>query len=230
MKIVDCLLPQEEYYAELTAKNTIYLHHTAGGHRPDNSINSWDKDKLPDGRVLHVATSYVIGGKSTRDNDVSFNGLIYKAFDDKFWAHHLGTSYQNNVNLNRSSVAIEICNYGPLTLGKDGNFYTYVKSVVPRDQVYELPFLFKGYKFYHKYTAEQIQATKELILDIAHRYGIDPKKGLPSAIRTIGVEKAFDINVDAQVGRGGIFTHVNVLNSKFDCHPQQELIDMLLSL
>ena len=78
MRTVDFLLPADEYYPELTKKNTIYLHHTAGGHRPDFSINGWDKDALPDGRSLHVATSYVIGGKSTTDGNTDYDGIVYK--------------------------------------------------------------------------------------------------------------------------------------------------------
>lgn len=230
MKVVDCLLPEDEYYPQITAKNTIYLHHTAGGHRPDWSINGWDKDKLPDGRVLHVAISYVIGGLSTTDGSKDYDGTVYKAFDDKFWAHHLGTSYQNNGNLNKQSVGIEICNYGPLKVGKDGNLYNYVNKPVPRPQTVELGVEFKGYKNYHRYTAAQIQATKELILDIAKRHNIDPRLGLAAAIRLQGVKKAFDIQVDAQVGRPGIWTHVNVLATKFDCFPQEDFIEMLLSL
>lgn len=231
MKIVDCLLPDEEYYKELTKKDTIYLHHTAGGHRPDFSINGWDKDKLPDGRVLHVGTSYVIGGLSTgADAEAKYNGVIYKAFDDKFWAHHLGTSYQNNVNLNKKSIGVEICNYGPLKLGKDNQYYNYVNKPVPKAQTVELSEDFKKYRVYHRYTNEQLQATKELIIDICTRHGIDPKAGLQHAIKTQGVTKAFGIQVDAQIGRPGIWTHVNVLDSKYDCFPQSEFIDMILSL
>lgn len=230
MKIVDCLLPDEEYYKEPTKKNTIYLHHTAGGHRPDFSINGWDKDKLPDGRVLHVGTSYVIGGLSTTDGDGKYNGLIYKAFDDKFWAHHLGTSYQNNKNLNMSSIGIEICNYGPLKLGKDNQYYNYVNKPVPKAQTVDLGLRFKGFNVYHRYTNEQLQATKELILDICTRHQIDPHNGLYNAIKLQGIEKAFGPQVDAAIGRPGIWTHVNVLDSKYDCFPQTELIDMILSL
>jgi hypothetical protein len=231
MEIVNCLLPPDEYYNEVTPKNTIYLHHTAGGHRPDFSINGWDKDKLPDGRVLHVATSYVIGGLSTTDkNDVNYDGKIYKAFDDKFWAHHLGTSYQNNTKLNKQSVGLEICNYGPLKQGKDGLLYNYVNKPVPADMsvVYTDPF--KGYKVHHKYTEKQLNATKALILDIANRHNIDVRAGLQYAIKLQGVKKAFDLQVDAQIGRPGLWTHVNVLGTKFDCHPQPELVEMILSL
>lgn len=242
MKTVLNLLPADEYYPELTKKNTIYLHHTAGSHNPINSINGWDKDfiKNADGTPkldkegnqipLHVGTSYVIGGKSTSDGNVSFDGVVYKTFEDMYWAHHLGTDRQNNKILNQQSVGIEICNYGPLKVGKDGQYYNYVNKPVPVDQTVRLGAAFKNFSFFHRYTNTQLQATKELLQDIATRHSIDLKAGLVATIKLKGVAAAFDINMDALNGRPGLYTHVNVIKTKFDCHPQQELIDMLMTL
>lgn len=230
MKIVQNILPADEYYPELTLKNTIYLHHTAGSHRPDWSINGWDKDSLADGKPLHVATSYVIGGKSTTDGNIDYDGVVYKAFEDKFWAHHLGTDRQNNKVLNKQSVGIEICNYGPLKVGKDGQYYNYVNKPVPVDQTVRLGAVFKNFSFFHRYTNTQLHTTKELLQDIGTRHNIDLKAGLVAMIKLKGVAAAFDINVDALNGRPGLYTHVNVIKTKFDCHPQQELIDMLMTL
>jgi len=75
--IYDHLLSDDEYYKEEVNKNTIWLHHTAGGSRPDWSINGWEKDfkkdKMgrpvldPSGNTtpLRVGTSYVIGRRSS---------------------------------------------------------------------------------------------------------------------------------------------------------------------
>jgi hypothetical protein len=230
MEIVNLLLADDEYYAQLTKKTTIYLHHTAGGSNPINTINGWDKDATSTGAPLHVATSYVMGGKDTRTGDEKYNGIIYKAFEDKFWAHHLGTTRLNNLILNKQSIGIELCNYGPLKKGKDGQLYTYVNSIVPALQSTQLKETFKGFNIYHRYTDKQLFALKELLHDIAERHSIDLKAGLANAIRLKGPAKAFDINIDACNGMPGIWTHVNVLETKFDCFPQQELIDMLLSL
>ena len=53
---------------------------------------------------------------------------------------------------------------------------------------------------------------------------------MPNLIRNNGV-KAFEFNRDAYNGKiKGILTHTNTNKGKFDCFPQQELIDMLLSL
>ena len=101
LKIYDNLLTDEEYYKDETSKNTIFLHHTAGGSRPDWTIGSWEKDfqKDDDGNAildsngnpkpLRVATSYVIGRKSSTSQETFWDGRILKAFDDKYWAYHL---------------------------------------------------------------------------------------------------------------------------------------------
>ena len=54
LKIYDNLLSDEEYYSEETSKNTIWLHHTAGGSRPDWTIGGWEIDyqKDPNGQAI----------------------------------------------------------------------------------------------------------------------------------------------------------------------------------
>ena len=121
-----------EYFPSKTTKDTIYLHHTAGSHRPDWTIDAWNRDRSELGNKVKVATSYVIGGISTRDGNRDFNGKIYEAFDPIYWAHHLGVKSKNNTFLNQKSVAIELCNYGPLTKTSDGRFFNYVKAEIPK--------------------------------------------------------------------------------------------------
>ena len=53
-------LEGDEYYSNKTNKKTIVLHHTAGSHRPDWVISSWDRDRTKGGRPLRVATQFVI--------------------------------------------------------------------------------------------------------------------------------------------------------------------------
>ena len=69
-----------------------------------------------------------------------------------------------------------------------------------------------------------------MILWTSERDGIDVRKGLPDLIRKIGVS-AFEFQDDAYYGRvKGLWTHTNTRKDKSDMFPQQELIDMLLSL
>ena len=226
MTMTDHLLQKGEYYQEIAEKIVIFLHHTAGSHRPDYVIDTWDTDDVPDktGKKAPraVATAYVIGGLSTRNpQDTSWNGKIYRAFDDKYWAHHLGTSQANNRLLNKQSVAIEICNYGPLTQSTNGTFYTYVNSIVPPEQVVTLDKPFRGYKYYHAYTDQQIAAAKELILATKAKY---PKIELATPLTTVG---GYELNTNAKNGVSGVYSHTNVRKDKYDLSPQPKMIAML---
>jgi hypothetical protein len=227
MEIVDLILSEGEYYTEIIEKNTIYLHHTAGSHRPDFVINGWESDDTVDkvtGKKTPypVATAYIIGGLSIVNNDNSYDGKIYRAFDDKYWAHHLGTTFNNNRLLNKQSVAVEICNYGPLTLStKDNNYYNYVNSVVPPEHVIKLDKPFKGFIYYHVYTDKQIAATKEFILAMKAKH---PKIELKTPLLTV---EGFEMNENAKAGVAGVYSHTNVLATKFDLSPQPKLIKML---
>src|SRR5687768_10950779 len=145
-------LNKGEYFEKETKKDTIYIHHTAGGHRPDWVIAGWNADKSKNGGQVAVSTSYVMGGLSTSDGDATWDGVICRCFDDKFWAHHLGLTQANNTALNQKSIGIEICNYGPLTLLQDGRYLNYVNKPVQSTMAVQLSKPWKNYKYYHKYT------------------------------------------------------------------------------
>ena len=171
-------LEGDEYYSNKTNKKTIVLHHTAGSHRPDWVISSWDRDRTKGGRPLRVATQFVIGGKSTRDGNTDWDGKIVQCLPTKMWAYHLGTKNSNNVKLNEQSIGIEICNYGPLTKSVKGEFFTYVNSKVPKEDVIDLGKNWRGYRYYQKYTELQISSVKFLIEKYSLEYGIDICKGM----------------------------------------------------
>ncbi|MGZ4049729.1 MAG: N-acetylmuramoyl-L-alanine amidase, partial [Bacteroidia bacterium] len=156
--------------------------------------------------------------------------VICNCFPENKWAHHLGLDTTNNAQLNSKSIAIEICNYGPITKSNDGKFYNYVNKEVPATMVVELAKPFQGYQFYHKYTDKQIAALTELLNDLAGRFSIDIKSGLkPLLMSGLGAD-AFLISQDALAGKPGLWTHTNVRKDKFDCSPQENLIAMIKSL
>lgn len=180
--IVNQILPENEYFKTETKKTILVLHHTAGGHRPDWTINGWDKDKGSGGETIRIGTSYVIGGKSVRDGDQTFDGKIYKAFEDKYWSHHIGLKTKNNANLNKHSIGIEVCNYGPLTLTKDGKFLTYVNSVVRESDVLDLGKPFRNFRYWHNYTENQLESLEYLIKKIVSEHGINKELGLKEVL------------------------------------------------
>ena len=267
---------QSRYKKVETTKKTIILHHTAGGHRPDWTITAWDNDTRG-----AVGTQYVLGGKSITNGDTSFDGKLYEALDPKYWIHHLGCETYNNTTLNQQAVAIEICNYGYVKMGKDGNYYNYVNSKVPTSDVFTLANPWKSYKSFHKYTDAQINVTKEWIKEMGTKFGIDYRLGLPALLKdanqfptngtvlekqkwlnkygvssngavlsedgdlgpktqaaidimtrfkTEGFQVFFGLNSAALTGKPGLWTHVNFRGDKSDCHPQPQLIEMLISL
>lgn len=228
MQVVDQFLGDDEYFKEEFEKNTIYLHHTAGSGRADYVISGWDTDDKIDPKTgkkspSAVATAFVIGGHSTRNPaDDAFDGKIYRAFDEKYWAHHLGSTYPNNRALNKQSVAVEICNYGPLRFSKqDGKYYTYVNSQVPSEQVIQLDKPFRGFTYYHAYSDKQIAATKEFILAMKAKF---PKIEMKTPLLNVA---GYELDDRAKAGVSGVFSHSNVRTDKFDLTPQPKMIAML---
>lgn len=209
MNIIKQIMPKAQYVSTKTSKTKIILHHTAGGHNPEWVIDGWEAN--PE----RVGTHYVIGGKSTSNGDVTFDGKIYQAVPEENFIYHLGT----NGATDKISIGIEVCNYGPLVL-KNGVYLNYVFKPVPANDVVDLGFVWRGYRYWHKYTDTQLESLKELILDISKRYNISVKK--------VWDVKSFDTSVVFQ--KDGLTTHTNFRKDKFDLCPQPNLIKMLNSL
>jgi len=211
-------LPVGEYKQGPTNKEYVFIHHTAGWHNPYNCIDSWGRDSRG-----AVATEFVLGGQSVKGNDTKYDGEMVQAFPEGSYGWHLGKN--GSQHMHTHSVAIEVCNFGYI---KDGK--TYAGTRVADDQIVTLSQPFRGYKDWHRYSDKQIESLHKWILWTSERDGIDVRKGLPDLIRKIGVS-AFEFQDDAYYGRvKGLWTHTNTRKDKSDMFPQQELIDMLLSI
>lgn len=204
------LVEFSNYKKEQTPKNQIYLHHTAGGPSGEAVFRGWQKDPTP------VCTSVAI----------SRDGTIVQGFSSKYWGYHLGLATKHFAkmnlpykNLDRGSIGIEICNFGMLT-EKDGKFYTYVKSEIPASDVRVLDTPYKGYKYWQKYTPEQIESTIELLQLWKERYGI------PISYNS----DIWDLTPRALKGEAGVYTHNSVRADKADVYPCPNLIKALESL
>tara|TARA_Y100001938_G_C8067364_1_gene421047 strand:- start:986 stop:1822 length:837 start_codon:yes stop_codon:yes gene_type:complete len=210
MELKKIYLESEEYYHDIVTKKTIYLHHTAGSHRPDWTVANWERDKTKSGGVRHIATAYVIGGKSTRDGNTKWDGTVIECHPPEKWAHHLGIKARNNRTLNKESIGLEICNYGPIKV-KDGEYFNYVNSRVPKEDVIDLGFTFKGYRHYHAYTDAQIESTRQLIHYLSDKFDIDVAKGMkriinkslkmPEDLDLLGKQKW--LNIQGYLGANG---------------------------
>ena len=211
-------LKETEYVKGPIKPEYIFLHHTAGWHNPYNTISAWNRDNR--GRI---ATEFVLGGQSVLGNDNKFDGEIVQAFPEGNWASHLGAT--GSSFMHKNSVGIEVCNFGYLISGK-----TYTNQIAHESQIVTLKKSFRKFKTWHRYSDNQIQSLKNLLIFIGNRDSIDIREGLPKLIKQSG-EKAFDFSTEAFKGNvKGILSHTNVRKDKFDMFPQQELLDMLVSL
>jgi len=209
-KIVQERLDSNQYNHEEHPKRQIYLHHTAGGPSATNVAKFFNSQP---GRV---ATAFIIGAK----------GTIVQCFSSKHWAYHLGlnqevfteagVSYQS---LDKISIGIEICNYGPLTK-RNGYYYNYLGARVDYTEVEFLDKKYKGHIYWQKYTDAQIESTRQLLVYLCDQYKI-PR----TYFATI-----FDIDKRALRGESGIFTHNSVRKDKSDIYPCPRMITMLESL
>lgn len=198
------------YYREEHPKSQIYLHHTAGGPNAKSVFAYWET--TPE----RVATCVAI----------SRSGEIVQGFKSELWAYHLGLKNEHFkkhgvgfLPLDKSSIGIEICAYGPLTK-KGQKYFNYVGGEVAPDEVTELDKPWKGTKYWHSYTAAQIESVKQLLLHWRDKYEI------PLDYH----DDIWDTTKRAYSGEKGVFTHNSVRPDKADVFPQPELIDMLKSL
>lgn len=211
-------MDKDEYLLGPTKKEFLFLHHTAGGNDPYAVIKMWNNDTR--GRI---GTEFVVGGQSVFNGNSIYDGTIVQAFPTGSYAWHLGNNGSDYMHSH--SVGIENCNFGPIIDGK-----TYTGQKADPKQIVELKQAFRGHKTWHRYSDKQLSTLKDLIVMIANRDNIDIHKGLISEIKLKGVD-AFEFNSDAFYGKvKGMWTHTNTRKDKTDMFPQQELIDMLLSL
>ena len=155
-------LPPFQYRGEVTPKDLIVLHFTAG--TTAEAAMAWWK-QTPE----RVATAFI----------VDVDGQILQAFDPKFWAPHLGIIGDNNVT-DRRSIGIEIVNPGPLRLKGQmlywwppamqfgtpycgvGEISKYVKLETP----------WRGERYFAAYPEPQVVAVCELVRDLCEKFQI----------------------------------------------------------
>tara|TARA_B100001248_G_C27378784_1_gene455798 strand:- start:1087 stop:2055 length:969 start_codon:yes stop_codon:yes gene_type:complete len=236
-------LPEGEYVKQETPKKWIFIHHTAGRHNPYKVIDQWGRDQR--GRI---GTHYVIGGQPASggqdEKDLKYDGRILQAFKDEYWGYHLGKT--KSATMHRQSISIEVCSAGRLDK-VDGKYYTWYKSEVDPSQVCILNVPYKGRLYYHKYSDKQIESLKALLILLSEKHGIDLQVGVIGEMKRIaanlspqphgvvkpheGITSAWEFSEEACAGKWkGLLTHGQVRKDKDDMHPQQNLIDMLMTI
>jgi len=198
--IVQIDFPANQYVQEVTEKTQIVLHHSAGWDNARGMFEYWSTNKQ------RVATA--IG--------ITDDGTITQGYSTKYWGWHIGAGHSN---LEKHSIGIEICNWGPLTF-KQGKFYSWAGAEVPREKVQEYDQKFRGSLFYEKYTAQEIESVVKL-LEFWHR-----EYGIPIHYNA----SMWNVSTAALIGSPGVWTHVSFRDDKSDCHPYPPLIEALKSL
>lgn len=209
-KIVQHNFSDKEFVKEVHEKKQVVMHHTVSGDSVSGDINWWLKDKKRIGTCILIA----------RD------GTIHQVFSSKYWAYHLGENGKDHVKMglpyrrnDMNSIGIEIDSWGGLKK-KDGKWYSSAGTLIPDEKVQEYPKGFRGYYGFEKYTEEQIESVRQLLVFWNKTYSIPLDYN----------EDMWDLCYDALAGKSGVYTHVSYRSDKSDCHPQPELIQMLKSL
>ena len=217
LKIIKHYMPEDSYFKGPVKKQWLFLHHTAGWENPYQVADMWARDNRG-----NVATEFILGGKSIKDGSSKFDGELIQCFPEGGYGWHTGTG---NSVMHRNSVGIEVCCMGQIVDGK-----TYVGTKADPSQIVKLAKPFRGFQYWHRYSDLQINTLRNWILFMANKYNIDPRIGLVEWVKAKGAD-GFDVLDFAKADKTpGMYSHTNVMKGKVDMFPQQELIDMLLSL
>lgn len=228
-KIIQYPLLRGQFFEKEFPKGQIVIHHTAGSSSPKITIDGWNSNNDI------IGTAFVIGGipkqyDKFKDGDIFQcfkDGDIFQCYPSKLWAYHLGISAETFAKysipyqrLDKTSIGIEICNWGYLEKQPNGTFKNYVGGIVPMDEVADLEENYRGHRYYHAYTTAQLSSLKDLLIYLCEKYNI------PKTYNA----KMWDISQSALNGQSGIWTHTSFRSDKTDCSKQPALISMLSSI
>lgn len=206
MRTIKTNLEESQYFKASQIKKYIFLHHTCG-YTAQSSIDWWNSK--PD----RIATPYII----ERD------GTVYENFDPKYWSFALGV--KGGTYVEKASIHIELVSLGPLRKENDRFWFesikNYRKEVLP-EEVIELPEEWRGSKYYHRYTEEQLLSLFELIHELQRRFSI---KIQPSVKGFWEYRKAAINDLHP-----GIWAHSTLREDKTDIYPDKALIDSMYLL
>tara|TARA_R110000744_G_scaffold96503_2_gene186475 strand:+ start:2239 stop:2895 length:657 start_codon:yes stop_codon:yes gene_type:complete len=211
-RIISVSFPVRKYFRKVFDKKQIVLHHTVSGNGINGDITHWIKSKF------RMGTCIIVGRR----------GDINQVFSSKFWAYHLGvpgsTYKKMGIQYKRwdmNSIGIEIDSYGGLKYnGALDQWETVYGNRIPDSNVQLYPNKYRGYSGFEKYTPEQIQSVKELLIFWSDRYGISLKYNADM----------WEVSAEALKGKQGVWSHTSFRFDKSDIHPQPEIIEMLKSL
>lgn len=198
------IIPAQSYRQVVFPKTSLVLHFTAGG-TALGALDHWTKAKTP------VSTAWVV------DRD----GTIFQAFEDHYWSFHLGLKgkmYDEGRQDSRA-VGVELANWGPLKVGKDGHLKSWPNNWTNRycnieetDKYIKLDKPWRGIQYFATFPEAQMISLAKLVGDVLGRYEI-PFNLVPKERRLdlLKPEEILDFK--------GILTHSNYREDKWDIGP-----------
>lgn len=200
-------LSPSQFIRQEFPKTQIFLHFTAGGPSARNVIDYWNADEPT------IATAFVIDRNTAG---------VYECFNPDYWSYHLGIKGTKG-RLDKASIGVEICNYGPL-LRRKGKYYAWPKNyssvVVPNDEVHHLDRAFRGFSDFQRITDEQLASLELLLVHLVKTYSIKVQSSFDNSF--------FDFRPDV-ISRNlpGIWSHSSVREDKLDLMPDDRIVEML---
>jgi N-acetyl-anhydromuramyl-L-alanine amidase AmpD len=194
-------LPRSQFNDDVTTKDLIVLHFTAGG-SAKSAFSAWTSN------AVAVATAYL----------VDVDGQIYETFDPSRWAFHLGIKATHKHD--RRSIGIEIANVGPLKLSpQDPNvlnwwppeekFLTKFCGIVDTDKYVKQRY--RNFDFYAAFPEAQVESVVQLVHQLCDRFNIT--RAIPPQQKRAEFDMAFFDDFK------GIATHSNFRSDKSDIGP-----------
>ena len=204
LTIVNKYLPEQCFTKVNTKKTRICLHHTV------SSPLSIDGDVATFASQRNIATHYIIGG----------DGTVYQLIPENYWAHHLGTKFANNMQLNQETIGIEIDAWGQLTKSGDRYLTAYGSVMDTGFPVETLETPFRGSLYYQEYYDAQMDALFLLLkkLSVEHQIPLEV------------LNKTLNFELLNNFDKPGIYSHTNFRADKSDVYPAKKLIAMLKKL
>jgi hypothetical protein len=178
-----------------------------------------------------IGSAFAIGGKlesywlyeSKIRNTEEVNGMIYKFFDEEYWANCIRSGQPNDMSINSTAIGITLCNMGGLIVSSTGMMLNSFGLPVNDKDVFDLGRNYKGYRYFHNYTNEQIDSLYQLIRWTMSKYNIKISRSI------YGQPLWWDISRDALNARTGIWNGNN-FSENCDIYPHPLLIEMLNKL
>jgi N-acetyl-anhydromuramyl-L-alanine amidase AmpD len=204
-------LPDDQYFPAARKKSGIAIHHTVGGSAL-STVAHWLKDRTRSGKMRLVGTAYII------DRD----GTVNQVFPPTAWAFQFGVKWPaaEQLKFEQRFIGIELASEGGL-LEASGRLYCYdrisAKTVKPRSEAFDYGTEYRGYRYFDKYEAPQLDSLVSLINHLCDTYSIERRVPYPP----------LDFYGDRLADFKGIIGHAMVRSDKTDPAPMKSFWDRL---